>query len=77
MPEVALYQLQDYILTMEWSLFESRNLEVYTETVLSYISVCAENATITKRIRISPNQKSWMTSAVQRLVSNVTKHLGQ
>ncbi|KAK0156641.1 hypothetical protein N1851_000116 [Merluccius polli] len=68
LPEVALSQLQDCFSTTEWSLFESRDLEEYTETVLSYISFCVENATITKRFRVFPNQKPWMTSAVQHLV---------
>ena len=37
-----------------------------TESVLSYFTFCAENITITKQTRVSPNQKPLVTSEVDR-----------
>ncbi|XDV11181.1 hypothetical protein PO909_000189 [Leuciscus waleckii] len=67
-PVDALSQLQDCFSTTEWSLFESLDVEEYTESVLSYITFCTVNVTVTKRIRVFPNEKPWMTSEVRHLI---------
>ena len=69
-PEDALSQLQDCFSTTEWGLFESLDMEEYPESVLSYITFCAENVTITKQTRVFPNQKPWMTSKVRPLIKD-------
>ena len=65
-PEGALSQLQDCFVSTEWSIFE--HLE-YTETVLFYIKNCTDNVTVDKHIRVYTNQKPWMSTEVQSLLS--------
>lgn len=67
-PEDALSQLQDCFSTTEWSLFEKLDVEEYTESVLSYITFCTENVTVTNRIRVFTNQKPSMTNEVRLLI---------
>lgn len=63
-----LPQLQECFERTEWDVFEQQDLEGHTETVLSYITFCTDIVTVEKRIRVYPNQKPWMTSAVQSLL---------
>lgn len=41
---------------------------MFTDSVLCYIKYCTENVAVEKRIQVFPNQKSWMTREVQRLL---------
>lgn len=62
--------------TQSWSLFESQDLEEFIVTVLSYIFYCTEIVTITKRIRVFPNQKPWMSSEVRHLIRDCNASFG-
>jgi len=64
----ALTQLQDCFSNTVWDIFKHQNLQEYTDTVLSYIKNCVDTVTVSKRIRVFPNQKPWMTSEVQALL---------
>lgn len=67
-PEDALTQLQDCFALTDWSVFELQDLQVYTDSVLSYIKFCIDSVTVVKHIRDYPNQKPWMTNKVQSLL---------
>ena len=69
-PEGAMEQLQDCFATTDWSVFENRDLEQYTASVLGYITHCMDTVTTVKRIRIYPNRKPWMTKEVQCLLKD-------
>lgn len=45
-----------------------------TDNVLCYIKTCTDYVTVDQTIRISPNQKPWMTREVQQLLEkrNIT-----
>ena len=43
---------------------------MYTLSVLSYINYCVDNVTVSKRIRVYPNEKPWVNSEVKRQTSN-------
>ncbi len=67
-PEGALGQLQDCFLTTDWKVFEHPELQVYTDSVLSYIMHCTDTVTVRKKVQVYPNRKHWMTSAVRALL---------
>ncbi|KAK0140101.1 hypothetical protein N1851_022987 [Merluccius polli] len=69
-PEGAMEQLQNCFEITDWSVFENRDLEQYTASVLGYITHCMDTVTRDKRIRIYPNRKPWMTKAVQCLLKD-------
>ncbi|KAK1904684.1 Proteinase R [Dissostichus eleginoides] len=69
-PEGALSLLQDCFEHTVWDIFEQSNLEEHTEAVLSYIKFCTDTVTVEKRIRVYPNQKPWMTTAVRSLLNS-------
>ena len=46
-------QLQDCFATTDWSVFESKDLEQYTASVLGYITHCMDTVTRDKRIRMT------------------------
>lgn len=66
-PDGASQQLQDCFENTNWDIFRHQDLEEYTSTIL-YIQHCVETVTVNRRIRVFPNQKSWMTKQVQVLL---------
>nr|XP_043899150.1 uncharacterized protein LOC122780340 [Solea senegalensis] len=67
-PEDALSKLQDCFNMTDWDLFEHKELEKHTQTVLDYSQFCMGNVTVDKAIRVFPNQKFWMTNQVRTLL---------
>ncbi|KAK7930368.1 hypothetical protein WMY93_006763 [Mugilogobius chulae] len=68
-PEDSSLQLQDCFQRTIWDVFYDLDIETYTSAVLCYIKTCIENVTLTKRIRVFPNRKPWMTKEVQLLLN--------
>lgn len=64
-PECASEQLQDCFECTDWSIFVDDNIDTYTSSVLFYIKSCMDVVTITKQIRIFPNNKPWMNKDVR------------
>ncbi|KAM9802248.1 interferon gamma receptor 2 isoform X2 [Syngnathus typhle] len=64
----ASQQLQDCFDRTNWGIFEHRDLNVFTDSVLCYIKHCTDTVTVDKPIRIYPNQKPWMTREVHWLL---------
>nr|XP_049595883.1 uncharacterized protein LOC125980593 [Syngnathus scovelli] len=67
-PEDALHKLKDCFQRTDWDLFDHQELGTHRDTVLGYIQFCASNVTVTKTIRVFPNQKPWMCSQVRSLL---------
>ena len=63
-------QLQDCFATTDWSVFENKDLEQHTASVLGYITHCMDTVTRDKRIRVYPDRKPWMTKEVQCLLKD-------
>lgn len=45
---------------------DSTNLEEYMPSVMSYISKCIDDITVSKTIITHSNQKSWMTAEMRK-----------
>ncbi|KAK3517034.1 hypothetical protein QTP70_032526, partial [Hemibagrus guttatus] len=67
--EGAISALQDCFECTDWNMFreaatngDTTDLEEYMSSVISYISKCIDDVTISKSITTGSNQKSWMTA---------------
>lgn len=67
-PEGASKQLQACCKRTEWTLFEEDNIDTYTSTVLFYMKSWMDIITTTRRIRVLPNKKPWVTREVRLLL---------
>ena len=47
--------------------FKQPDLDVYTQTVLFYITACVDTVTVNKQVKVFPNQKPWINNTVQTL----------
>ncbi|KAK3542680.1 hypothetical protein QTP86_032711 [Hemibagrus guttatus] len=75
-PEGAISALQDCFECTDWDMFReaatntnTTDLEEYTSSMISYISKCIDDVTISKSITTS-NQKLWMTAKVHALLKS-------
>ncbi|KAK3517023.1 hypothetical protein QTP70_030436, partial [Hemibagrus guttatus] len=75
-PEGAISALQDCFECTDWDMFReaatntnTTDLKEYTSSMISYISKCIDDVTISKSITTS-NQKLWMTAKVHALLKS-------
>ncbi|KAK3542695.1 hypothetical protein QTP86_034727, partial [Hemibagrus guttatus] len=75
--EGAISALQDCFECTDWNMFreaatngDTTDLEEYMSSVISYISKCIDDVTISKSITTRSNQKPWMTAKVCALLKS-------
>ena len=57
--------LQHCFESTEWSVFEDKNINTHTDTVICYIRKCIDDVVPKVFVRTFPNQKPWINSDVR------------
>ncbi|KAJ8022010.1 hypothetical protein HOLleu_39377 [Holothuria leucospilota] len=75
----AVSKLQGCLESTDWSVFVDANPELsdLVDVVSSYIQFCRENSIPTKKVKVSPNNKPWITKEVKSVINRKKQLYGR
>jgi hypothetical protein len=77
--EDALGELQASLECTDWSAFTDNNTDLnnLVDVVTCYVQFCVNNAIPTKKVKVFPNNKPWITKEVKSVINKKKQIFGQ